>query len=294
MNVDPSINVVVFAVGDGKGEPFVGQGLTQAADCIKNVWLDIQRQHGIRPNDVREIYSEWQPSPEDMSFLDATFPSDLKLSYSFKRPADGNWDRAFADVKAIIAKSLEAKQAAQQPGPLLIPVLRNIDDFTQMVVHRRLIPELGIFLASVGPTPRGTIGIDYLMSAKARSENMNLNALWNEAFSNLKMGLNVSAAGRNNERYFIVKRQGNIASSALALPDFFEQAMQWVGNREIQIAVPDPDTLLLCAARSPVARDLKNAALQSQYVGAVHLTPCVLLLENGKLSLQAKRISRPG
>jgi hypothetical protein len=114
MNADPSVNVVVFEIAlAGRLEKLVGDGPTRADDCVQRVWKALAVQHGAYPSDVRRIYSEWDPSPEDKAFIDATFPAELKVTYSFSRPAPDGWDQAMREVAATIESA--AKRRADPP-----------------------------------------------------------------------------------------------------------------------------------------------------------------------------------
>lgn len=83
-----------------------------------------------------------------------------------------------------------------------------------------------------------------------------------------------------------------MARRPLRCPDFLDSAAEWTGSQRLMVGIPDPDTLLLCAAGSPVVRRVQEATLGSQYAGAVDLTPCLLFLDHGRLSLEANVRSR--
>ena len=57
------------------------------------------------------------------------------------------------------------------------------------MAHRTLTPGLGVFLAAVGTTPRGTIGIDYVMAAKLDERSHDAGRLWQQAYANLASSL---------------------------------------------------------------------------------------------------------
>jgi hypothetical protein len=173
LNVDPSVNLVVFEVRRGlKLDKHVGEGRTRDPHCISAVWSSLQRELGLKTGKVRRVYSEWQPSPEDAAFLKGQFPADLEVTYSFERPADHQWDTAFAQARQTMLQARGADAA---------------------------------------------------------------------------------------------------------------------GGQRLLAGIPDPDTLLLCAADSPVAREIQRTTLGSRYTGAVNLTPCLLLVDHGMLSVTAKR-----
>jgi hypothetical protein len=294
MNVDPSVNIVAFEVTrNGKTEAAVGQGITRSPDCIQTVWRQVQRKESLRANQVVKIYSEWQPSQQDCDFIDRTF-GDIDLSYSFERPAsDDGWDNAIAEVGKIIRESLE-KKAAEAPKrdvqeAKLLPVLRNSGDFSEIIVNLPLTPEYSLFLANVGWTPRGTIGIDYLMTQKVREGGLDQHGLWKEAFANLASGLNVNVIKHKGHPLFIVSRPDGLAAAAVGLPNFADKAEGWVKSRHVMIGIPDPGTVMVCAAESPVMSHVRDTIKGAQYSGTVDLTPCLMRIDNKKPSVQMRQ-----
>jgi hypothetical protein len=135
------------------------------------------------------------------------------------------------------------------------------------MVHRTLAPGLGVFLAEVGITPRGTIGIDCVMAAKLNEQSSDAGRLWQQAHANLASSLKVEAAELDGQPLFVLNREEGMAASAVALPDFSDSAAEWTGRQRLMVGIPDPDTVLLCAAGSPVVRHIQGATLGSQYAG---------------------------
>ena len=87
MNTDSSVNVVVFEVLIGRRlEKVLGEGPTRASDGIRRVWDHLAATFGLRPSNVRRVYAQWGPTPDDQAFLAAEFPQRVRVSYSFRRP----------------------------------------------------------------------------------------------------------------------------------------------------------------------------------------------------------------
>src|SRR4051812_2231846 len=98
MQIDPSVNVVVFQVRTDTGiRELVGQAPTRAADSVRQAWARVAEQNAVKAADVRQVYSEWEPSAEDKAFLDATFAADVEVSFSFRRPPEDGWEQAIKD-----------------------------------------------------------------------------------------------------------------------------------------------------------------------------------------------------
>jgi hypothetical protein len=301
MNEDPAVNVVVFeVVRDGESQKLVGDGPVRAADCVRQVWLTVRQQSGARAEDVRQVYSEWEPSAEDKAFLDATFPPQTQVTYSFARPPDDGWEQALAEAARSIHEAMQKKAAEEMlsrpPGTRddLLPVLRTYDPadaFAEVVVHRPVGANLAVFLAHVRPTPRGTQGIDYLMRKKLEESGGDAEDCFTAAWTNLARGLRVDAYDVEGERVFGLSRPGGLSSSALGLPDFYANATGWVGAKEFFVAIQNPDALLIAPMGSPATPKLQAAVEQSDYWGAVYLTPACYCWDEAGLRLLA---ARPG
>lgn len=104
--LDPTHNHVTFhLVIDGVESEASGVGPARAVDCVAAIWGVVSEERGLDPEDVRQIYSEWEPSPEDLDFLDRTFPQDAELAFTFKRPPNDNWDTALKAAAKVIRAS---------------------------------------------------------------------------------------------------------------------------------------------------------------------------------------------
>ncbi|WP_435017605.1 hypothetical protein TA3x_005223 [Tundrisphaera sp. TA3] len=110
MNFDPEINIVVIDVeSEGTVRRFDERGPTRAPDCLRRAWESLQERTGAAPSDVRAMYSEWQPAPEDQAFVEATFPQ-IDNPAHFPRPglgwsqrnASAGWDEAMRAVGATL------------------------------------------------------------------------------------------------------------------------------------------------------------------------------------------------
>lgn len=88
MNTDCGVNVVVFEVLVARRlQPILGECATRAADGLRKVWSELAVGFNLHSKDVRRVYSQWEPTPDDRAFLATEFPRAVKLSYSFPRPS---------------------------------------------------------------------------------------------------------------------------------------------------------------------------------------------------------------
>ena len=112
IDTDVSVNLVVFEVRVGRGlETVVGQAPTRSAHAIELAWAACSARSNIQPSDVRQVYSEWQPSLEDTAFLEATL-SGAAVTYSFARPAEDDnegWDLALREAALAVERSVARK-----------------------------------------------------------------------------------------------------------------------------------------------------------------------------------------
>jgi hypothetical protein len=288
MQADPAMSVVVFQLASPEGPvERASNGAAQHDDFVRRAWQAVAEEHGAKAEDVRQVYSEWEPSEADKAFLDTTFPSGVGLSFSFRRPATTEeWPAALAEAEATIR---EALAAAPAPGELL-PVVRDRDMLTEVVVHRPLSAELAVFLAHVTWTPQQTIGIHYLSQAQLEGSPLSLEETFQTALENLIQGLKIEAASAGEEKVFTVRHSHDLAVSALALPDFLDNAREWTGAERVFIAFVEAGTLYITAdADGPFAARMRRAVQTSDYYDSVSLTPSCYWLGPEGLTLLSRR-----
>jgi hypothetical protein len=203
VDLDPGRNHVVFAVSDGE-DPVIDVP-APADDGIRQAWLVAVRDHGVVAHAVREVFTEWEPSPADGAFIELTFPG-VAVSYAFPRPADGDWDAAYAAARRTIAeRSGTAPDAPDHDTPehdgvpdggTLLPILRTTtlpgaESTLAILPHRYLVPgRLAVTLARVAPTPHGTLGMTHLTYAQLGGDD--LDALLATAYAGVQRGLSVT------------------------------------------------------------------------------------------------------
>ncbi|HLK57124.1 MAG TPA: hypothetical protein VKU00_11195 [Chthonomonadaceae bacterium] len=291
MSSNPEMNVVVFLY---KKWGFIKRhatsyGPTRTSDSVQTAWRRVQEENGITARQVREIYSEWSLTPEDTQFIATNFPN-VQVSYSFERPADGDWDRvlkeAFMTMKS--RQMTENMEQIRSSAPLL-PILRNNDDFAEMAVKRPVIPAFCLCLAQAGPTPNGSIGISYMMRGALTGADGEEEQLWTQAYQNLAEGLVIKGGEDGGSKVLYIESARGFAASAIGLPNFADNAFSWLSAPRITIGIENPDSLVLWSAETPLTRKLYDQVLQSDYWGSVALTPSILALEQGILSVVAQR-----
>src|SRR5687767_10429554 len=113
MNVDPEVNGVGFEIKRfWKRDMVLEQVPTRRDGGIRGAWLAAQGRTRAQPSQVRRIYSEWEPGPEDQAFLAETFPK-AEVSYSFSRPGPEGWDDALEDARLAMQEAGDKELASQ-------------------------------------------------------------------------------------------------------------------------------------------------------------------------------------
>lgn len=114
MNSDPAINCIVFESQQGDNLiRSVGQANTKDPNCVRTVWQQIQKEVVIREDLVCRIYSDWEPAQEDKDFIKTTF-RNAQLTFSFKRPKEGQWDEAMKSAEKQLQQAEKQSTPAQR------------------------------------------------------------------------------------------------------------------------------------------------------------------------------------
>ena len=274
MDTDVSRNVVVFQLKRRRDQRHaIADGPTRSDDCVAQAWAKVEREYDAVPKQVVALHSEWEPSASDLAFIHKNFPK-AKFTYNFERPGPEGWDAAFAAARRTIGNAAvaEAKKKTRHVADRgeLLPVLWSGSSpkkqMLEYLPHHAIVPgRLFVALATVAPTPHGTIGMNHL--GHGGLEGRAYGELMGEAASNLANGLRVEGrsdpARTDKGQLVVIQRSGPFASSALALPDFHARVAGLVGQDELLVAVPEPDTLVVTAENSGWAPEVEQAVLRS-------------------------------
>jgi hypothetical protein len=300
MFIDPAVNLVVFKIQSDEGaETFLKEVETQATDGIQQAWNELSAENSLTTTDIVAIFSEWSASDQDVEFLKTVF-AGVEFSYRFERPEnEGDWDAAFAEATQALVEDSERdteEGPADEPTsdsqePTLLPVLRNDDEMmSEIGLHQSIGAGLSIALANVKFTPRGTIGIDYLMAANVEDSEDARDDLFVTAFNNLAGALQIQVKESDKgDSLVVVSHPLDHGASALCLPDLYENAKTWLDSEELFVGIPDPGTLLILRGDSPEIERLTKSVISSEYWGSVALTPAVFKLTEDGLERVATR-----
>jgi hypothetical protein len=279
-------------------QPAIADGWTRDDDCVRQAWAKVQQEHRASAKDVVALHSEWEPSPADATFIRKTFRK-AKLTFNFSRPGLDGWDAAFASARHVIAEAGRS-QAAQSMDHVaksgeLLPILWSLaspkKDMLPFLPYQSVVPDrLVVGLATVAPTPHGSIGMNHVTQAGLAGRSFD--QLLAEALGNLASGLQIDGH-TDQERpdkgqLLVVRRSGPFAASALVLPGFHDRMSSLVGQDRLVAGIPDPDTLLVTGADSGWVGELERAVLESP-CPASEVVPAVLSLAPSGATVVAER-----
>ncbi|MEV5650140.1 hypothetical protein AB0L57_17990 [Nocardia sp. NPDC052254] len=169
-----------------------------------------------------------------------------------------------------------------RPDPIAIPLLRTTSEPPSPLASHVLIPGgLYVVVAAVGPTPRGTLGMNWVLEHHLEGMDFTFGDIRAEAAQNLRNGLRMAMAG-NGADIQVLHVEGvdatHMPAGAVSLSDFPERVADALGGDRFVAGIPCEDHLYVARADTP------SAALVSEMVAAPHdcgsdLIPTVLLLE---------------
>uniref|UniRef100_UPI000A3C89BC hypothetical protein n=1 Tax=Amycolatopsis kentuckyensis TaxID=218823 RepID=UPI000A3C89BC len=255
----------------------------QAEDAVEQAWAQVRQQHEVPASAVSAVYSEWQPSAADEEFMAEHFRK-AECTYSFARPAPGEWEHAFAEARAALAE-------ARPPAEELLPVLWSASSpragLLDTLPHQPLVPgRLSVAFAVVGPTPRGTIGMHHI--TRHQHEEMGTPDLAGVAYQSLARGLKFEVGQSGGEVLVSVVRENLLAASAVALPDLYVHLSQQFDGGNLLVGLPCPDEMYVVREDSGLAETVRQQVLGSPYE-TTELVPSLLRLTPDGVELLAER-----
>jgi hypothetical protein len=304
VDADPSRNLVVFELRRGGGQRALAEVPTRDDDGLRQAWERVRHEHGATAAEVSSLYSEWEPSADDVRFVRETF-AGADMSYTFERPGPDGWGTALEGARhaMVEAANRQAGEAAAEgmrevgESGELLPVLWSHGSprsgMLEFLPHVDLVPgRLCFSLATVGPTSRGTIGMSHVTESGLSGRPFD--DLVAEAFGALASGLQVNCYNddANPERGTLLRldREGSFASSAVAMPDFHERMSELLGEDDLLVGLPEPDTLVVTGVRSSWADEVRRMVLESP-CPATELVPTLLRLNRSGMAVEAQRRS---
>lgn len=275
MAIDPTRNVVAFKIeiDDGETAVMTAEAPTTAPDGVRQAWDSLASLGTLQPSDIKGLFADWEPTDADAEFLAATFPH-AEVGYNFARPRDGRWDLAFEAARQQMEQlrdRVDAEQADCGEGELL-PVLWSPTDLLGALPHWTLVPDhLYLAMAWVAPTPRGTIGLDHTTHhTLTQLPDLTPEDLLEVAMDNVRDRLQVEVEESALGRLLTLHRTGSIAAAAVALSDFHQRMSEVVESDRLLVGLPCQDHVLVTAADSPLALDLRDlvaaAPAQNEFV----------------------------
>ncbi|HEX6352393.1 hypothetical protein [Actinophytocola sp.] len=295
MTVDPRTNVVVFQLNTGADEIVVGHAPTLAEDGVSQAWEGVRHKHGAHAGSVVALHAEWEPSPTDVTFIEATFPA-AAVTFNFRRPDPVDWDEAFTAARATMLAAAAGNDSGQQNADdqqagdgQLLPVLWS--DSSPQVGLLEAVPHwpvasgrLHLALAVVAMTPRGTLGMYHVTHHQLGEHSFD--ELMAEACENLTTDLRVN--GHQTDDGQLLSLSGTLVSAMVCLPDFYRRLSELSGAKRLVVGLPCPDEIYVADADSPLADTVRRAVHESEYP-TTELVPCVLTIEGDHIEVISER-----
>ncbi|WAL69083.1 hypothetical protein ORV05_15355 [Amycolatopsis cynarae] len=298
MDLDVTMDMVVFQLNGDDNDLLIAAAPAQAQDSLRQAWRQARQERPVQPSDVTRVHSTWQPSHADYAFLAETF-TEAEHTYVFDRPEGDDWTDALEHARKVMAEvdGVEREEGgrerivrAERDGEWL-PILHSTSAPLPLSASLPLVEgKLYVGFAKVTITPQGRIGMSHLLrsSLEAMSDEEYLE-LAGEACDNLKRGLSIRMLpDEEHGNLAVMERNGPCAGSAIMLPDFHEQAAGLVGADRLIVGLVSPDHLFIAGEGSGRAEEIREAVLTSPDTGS-ELVPCLLRVDADAMDVIAER-----
>jgi hypothetical protein len=176
------------------------------------------------------------------------------------------------------------KGKPEVPGFRYTPVLRNYDEFKDMVVHWKLSDDLGLFASRLYVYSDGSAGTEYVMKNQLEGLGLTEDDMMQQCINEFEPG---EFEGLENKRGEVFYTLSGIpfCSAVAGLPESYEKFTEWVGSEDIIVGFPNPDSILITDQGSGFESHIMEKVQQSDYMGAVALTPSVFLWNSSGLKM---------
>lgn len=288
MSLD-DINNVAFGYGEDPGDTHVVDVPVLAEDGIRQAWQRVAAEHGLRPQQIVEILSEWSPTAADREFLAATFP-DTPVRFGFARPeSPDGWPAALAARRDALEQARMQQVLSTPPDSgrtETLPVLRTYEPV--MAAGLEVVPDaLYVGVTESGPVDGGIHSMHLGAGALTEQYGGLLPAL-QLAGATLRDTLRLSVvepAERRADRVYTLRRSaGYRAAAVLGLPGFGAALCEWLGTPCVVAGLCCNDTLLLTGADSNAVETVMRLTLTHEHRDDL-VTPSVFTVEDGGLTL---------
>lgn len=299
------MNVVAFRIS-GLDEVAVTDVPDDVDDGVAQAWRKVFRQRRVPAEKVVEIHMEWAASAGDHEFMGRNFPNLGDVSFNFERPAADGWAAAREHAAAIrevaMQELVEEEQAAAPNGvaagddpamPPLIPLLRMVTSEPPLSASRTLIPnQLYVLAAWVSPTPRGTLGMNWVLKNFVEQEQINFDDVLAAAYADLWENVTVGAYDAKDGTDRMLQLEGNsltfMPAAVVASPQFREKMAEYLGGDRFLAGISCHDHLHVVRADSAYAEGLQEMVFGSDHVEE-DLVPTMLLIEPDGMQIVSQK-----
>jgi hypothetical protein len=159
-------------------------------------------------------------------------------------------------------------------------------------VRYPLVPgKVDVLFALVGLTPRGTLGMDWVMPELYEQMGQPpLEDLLDHAAANLAESLSYEYGDSTvGGRGAFFRREVGFAGSALAIPGLYDTMSDALGAKRMLVGIPDHDNMFVVDADSEAAFLAREVGLGDPCQPDGFLGPTVFLLEDDRIEVVADR-----
>lgn len=291
---------VVGFVLEGVAEAAVAEVPATLEEGVRQAWGQVFRRRRVPAEQVLAIHAEWEPSAADREFMTRNFPNLASVTFTFERPEPDGWPAAFERAAAVGAQREAAAQDLQATfdsahgdpeadAPVLLPLLRMVQLPPPLSASRELIPnQLYLLAARVAPTPRGTLGMSWVMRNQVDSGEVDFDEVLTEAFSNLSDGMRIGVGESEDRTERLLSFEGQtptfMPAAAIAAPDFHEQLVELLGGDRFVAGISCHDKLHVVRADSSWLGDLERMVFAADHLEE-DLVPTLLAIEPGGIRI---------
>jgi hypothetical protein len=300
----PSRNAVGFQLRrGGDAGSAVAEAPIQDGDCVERAWEIVRQAHRASADEVSRVYCVWEPSEHDKQFVARTFPG-ADLDYRFGRAGSRTQPEAPRETRPAARQRdhdplAPVRQMEADEGVPLLPILcgpssgRGAAMLMMPLVRQPLVPDrVHVGLGLAGQAPHGRFGVSWLMQRRYQELGEPPFAdLLRHASANLTRGLEIDFVRLDggDDSYLLRLRRERMASSAAAMPGFYERMSSELRADRLVVGIPCVDELLVADADSATyAAEVEGLTANDEHAVGF-LGPTVLLMDRTGIRLLADR-----
>lgn len=292
---DEISNHVSIAV-HGEGNPsFMFEYNARDEGCVRDAWKQVTTHNKVTAEKVRAIYTVWEPSVGDLSFLATNLPG-VPVHHRFARPTPDGWEASIGEARraerqAVMDHAYGGDEQDDDDDSDILPMLWTLSgpqaealvDVPHQIV---VVGHLAVALAIVPRSVEDEVEMHLLTHEVFRDiEDLTFTEALVDACDELTVGMRIDVADSGPAgRLLSVLRPGSVAAGALVLPDFHEQMSHVLEAEQVVVGLSSHTHLLLAAHGSHRVAEIETAVREDPRRG-LGLIPSMWMLEKSGLTL---------